>query len=284
MIVVTAATGQLGHLVVNALLRKLPAREITAAVRAPERAMALADLGVHVKAADYDAPDTLVEAFTGADKVLLISSNALGSRATQHRAAIEAAQKAGVGRLVYTSVLHADTSALRLAVEHRDTERAIRDSGLTWTLLRNGWYVENYAQTVAEAARTGSFVGSAGDGRIAAATRADFADAAATVLTGDSHENKVYELAGDSDWSYADLAAEIATITGRTVSYQDVPGARHREILADAGLPAALVDLLVDTDRCIAVGGLTDSSGDLRALLGRPTTTLTEAVTALLSR
>lgn len=282
MIVVTGATGQLGQLVVDGLLKKIPATEITAAVRNPAKAAGLAAHGVQVKVADYTDPESLVAAFTGADKVLLISSNEVGKRLPQHLAAIAAAKQARVGHLVYTSVLRADTSTLGLAGEHRGTEAAIRDSGLPFTILRNSWYTENYAQPIAQAVESGSYVGSAGDGKVASATRADYADAAVEVLTGDGHQGAVYELAGDVSWSFPELAAELSRATGKEVTYRNLPAEQHREVLVGAGVPAEFAGALVGYDQGIAQGQLDDNTGQLRALLGRPTTPLAEAVTAIL--
>ncbi|WP_020666473.1 SDR family oxidoreductase [Amycolatopsis nigrescens] len=282
MIVVTGATGQLGRLVVESLLEKIPATELAVAVRTPAKAADLAERGVDVRAADYGDPAALAAAVKGADKVLLISSSEVGGRVPQHTAVVNAAKEAGVGHLVYTSILRAETSTLGLAPEHKATEELIRGSGVPFTFLRNGWYTENYLQPIAQAAESGSFAGSAGDGRISSATRADYAEAAAVVLTGDGHRGKVYELAGDTSWSYPELAAELSRAVGRPVEYQDVPAERHREILLGAGLPEPYADLLVDSDRGIRGGELADDSGELRALIGRPTTPLTDTVATAL--
>lgn len=282
MIVVTGATGHLGRLVVEALAQKIPADQIVAAVRTPEKAADLAALGVHVRAADYDQPSTLTEAFAGADKVLLVSSSEVGRRVPQHTAAVQAAKAAGVNHLVYTSILSADTSTISLAPEHKATEEIIRDSGIPFTFLRNSWYTENYEQSVGQALATGAILGSAGEGPIGGVPRADYAGAAVEALTGTGHENKVYELAADEAWSYADLAEAVARISGKPVAYQDVPAEQHRSILLGAGLPEFVADMLVDADRAIAAGELASDSGDLRTLLGRPTTGLDDAVAALL--
>jgi NAD(P)H dehydrogenase (quinone) len=197
MIVVTGATGQLGRLVVEGLLKKVPATELAVAVRTPAKAADFAERGVQVRTADFTQPAGLAAAFAGADKLLLISSNEVGQRVPQHQAVVTAAKEAGVGHLVYTSLLHADTSTLGLAPEHRATEQLIRESGIPFTFLRNGWYTENYAPTITQAVEQGSFPGSAGDGKVASASRADYADAAVAALTGEGHEGKSYELAGD---------------------------------------------------------------------------------------
>jgi len=282
MIVVTGATGQLGQLVVEGLLEKVPATEIAVAVRNPAKAAGLAARGVQVRTADYTDPASLAAAFAGADKVLLISSNAVGERVEQHLAVVAAAKHAGVGQLVYTSVLRADTSTLSVAGEHTATEQAIRASGVPFTILRNSWYTENYALPIAQAVESGSYLGSAGEGRVASATRADYADAAVAVLTGDGHLGKVYELAGDADWSFPELAAELTRATGSQVSYQNVPAGQHHEILVGAGVPAGFADVLVGYDRGIAGGQLAGGAGALRTLIGRPTTPLAETVAAIL--
>lgn len=281
MIVVTGATGQLGRLVVEGLLKKVAPGEVVAAVRDPAKAAEFAARGVQVRRADYDDPSSLAAAFAGADKVLLISSSTPGQRLAQHEAAVAAAREAGVGHLAYTSVLAADTTKLFVAPDHKATEEAIRASGLPFTFLRNGWYTENYAQTIAQALAVGSFVGSAGEGKLGGVPRVDFAEAAVEVLTGEGHEGKVYELAGDEPWSYADLAAAVTAAAGKPVTYQDLPGEQYRKVLVGAGLPEPVAAMLADADRGIAEGELASDSGDLRRLLGRPTTPLAEAVTAL---
>lgn len=282
MIVVTGATGQLGRLVVEGLLKKVPPGEIVAAVRDPEKAAGFAARGVQVRRADYDDPASLTAAFAGADKVLLISSSVPGQRLAQHEAVIAAAREAGAGQLAYTSVLAADTTKLFVAPDHKATEEAIRASGVPFTFLRNGWYTENYAQTVAQAVATGSFAGSAGEGRLGGVPRLDYAEAAVEVLTGEGHVGQVYELAGDEPWSYADLAAALTAATGKQITYQNLPTEEHRKLLVGAGLPEPVAAMLADADRGIAEGELLSSTGDLHRLIGRPTTPLAEAVAALL--
>ncbi|MEU6645290.1 SDR family oxidoreductase [Saccharomonospora sp. NPDC046836] len=279
MIVVTGANGHLGRLVIEELEQRVPTEKIVAAVRSPEKA---SDLGVEVRHADYDRPETLASALAGAEKVLLISGSEVGKRVPQHTAVVTAAKQAGVHHLVYTSAPRADSTPLVLAPEHKATEQVIRDSGLTYTILRNNWYVENYAQSIAQAAETGVYLGSAGEGRVAAAPRADYAAAAAAVLTGAGHENRIYELSGDVAFTYADLAAAIAAATGRQIVYRDVTAEEHRATLAAAGLPPEVVDLVTTLDANTADGLLAETSGELRALLGRPTTPLAESVLATL--
>jgi NAD(P)H dehydrogenase (quinone) len=281
MIVVTGATGQLGRLVVEGLLKKVPPAEVVAAVRDPEKAAEFAARGVQVRRADYEDPASLAAAFAGADKVLLISSSTPGRRLSQHEAVVAAAREAGVGHLAYTSVLFADTTKLSLAPDHKATEEAIRASGLPFTFLRNGWYTENYAQTIAQALAVGSFAGAGGEGKLGAVPRIDFAEAAVEVLTGEGHEGKTYELAGDEPFGYADLAAAVTAASGKEVTYQDLPVEQYRKVLVGAGLPEPVAAMLADADRGIADGELASTSGDLTRLIGRPTTPLAEAVTAL---
>lgn len=283
MIVVTAATGQLGRLVVEGLLKKVPATELAVAVRNPAKAADLAALGVQVRTADYSDAASLAKAFEGADKVLLVSGSEVGQRIAQHTAVVTAAKEAGVGHLVYTSLLRSDRSTLSLAAEHVATEQVIRESGVPFTLLRNGWYTENYTQTITQGAEHGAFSGSAGEGRIASATRADYADAAVAVLTSEGHVGKVYELAGDRGWTYAELAEELTKTTGKDVVYRNLSADEHLEFLVSVGVPAAFAAQLVDYDRGTAAGDLDDTSGDLRTLIGHATTPLAETVTAILA-
>lgn len=285
MIVVTGATGQLGRQTVEALLKLgVPATEIAVAVRSPHNAAGLAERGVSVREADYDRPETLAPAFAGADKLLFISANGPDDlRITQHRAVVGAAKEAGVGLVAYTSITGADTNPLGLARVHRFTEEQLAASGLPTVLLRNGWYTENYTGTLAGSAERGAIVGSAGDGRIASATRAEFAEAAAIVLTSEEPQaGKVYELTGDTAWTLTELAAETSAVSGKDVGYSDLPTEQYAQVLTGAGLPGFLVDLLVDADVKVSQGALARVSGDLSALLGRPTTSLTAAVTEAL--
>lgn len=281
MIIVTGATGQLGQLVIDNLLKQVPAAFIVAAVRDPAKAAALAAQGVQVRRADYTDPASLDEAFKGATKVLLISSNELGQRAVQHRNVVDAAKRAHVALFAYTSVLRADTSPLALAAEHRDTEAAIRASGLPYSLLRNGWYAENHTAALGTALEHGVLAGSAGEGRVAAAARADYAQAAAVVLTAEQPE-QVYELAGDTRFTLAELAAEAARQSGKPVVYQDMPQQEYEQLLLGVGLPAPLAALLADSDAAAAKGALDDESGTLGRLIGHPTITLADAVKAAL--
>lgn len=282
MIVITGATGQLGRHVIAGLLNVLPAAQLVAAVRDVGKAADLGALGVQLRQADYNNPASLDAAFAGASKILLISSSEVGQRIAQHRNVVEAAARAGVQLLAYTSLLHADSSPLGLGVEHRATEAAIRASGLPYTLLRNGWYLENYTEHLAPMLERGAVAGSAGNGRIAAAARADYAAAAVAVLTASSAPQPVYELAGDQAFTMAELAAEVARQSGRPVRYHDLPERQYKQVLLDAGLPEGFAALLSDSDAGAAQGGLDERGGALSALIGRPTTTLADAVAAAL--
>lgn len=283
MIVVTGATGQLGGLVIDALVKRVPAEHIVAAVRNVEKAQPLAELGVHVRQANYDDPDSWQAALQGAEKVLLISSSEIGQRVNQHRAVIEATKRQGVALLAYTSLLHADSSPLGLAQEHRETEALIHASGVPYVLLRNGWYTENYTQGAPGAVAQGALFGCADEGRIASAGRADYAEAAAIVLASDQHREPVYELAGDSAYTLGELAAVIARQSGQRVDYVNVSEADYVSALQQAGLPKEFASVLADADRGVAKGALLDEGHQLSQLLGRPTLSLEEAVKQALS-
>ncbi len=282
MILVTGATGKLGRLVIEGLLTKVPAGQIIATARDPAKAADLAARGVQVRRADYAQPETLTAAFAGAQKVLLVSSSEVGQRVAQHRAVVEAARKAGARLLVYTSILRADTSHLALAVEHKATEELIRASGLPGVFLRNGWYLENYTENLGPALAHGALVGSAGEGRVSAAARADYAAAAVAVLTGTGHENRVYELGGDTAFSLAELATELSRQTGKTIVYKDLPPEQYKGVLTGAGVPAPFADVLVDSDLGLARGELKETAGVLRQLIGHPTTPPAQDIAAAL--
>ncbi|WNN48137.1 SDR family oxidoreductase [Siccibacter colletis] len=282
MIAVTGATGQLGQLVINALLKTVAASEIVALVRDPAKAQALSDKGVQVRRGDYNDKAALDRALQGVEKLLLISSSEVGQRTNQHRNVIEAANAAGVQLIAYTSLLHADTSPLGLAAEHVETEKLLADSGLAYTLLRNGWYSENYLASVPAALQHGLFIGSAGEGKIASATRADYAEAAARVLTLDDQAGRVYELAGDDAWTLRDLCASLSALSGKTVAYQNLSEADFAAALMGAGLPEGFAKLLADSDAGAAKGGLFDDGHQLSALIGRPTTPLAASLKAML--
>lgn len=283
MIVITGATGNLGQHVIAKLLETVPASNIIAAVRNPAKAADLAAKGVQVRQADYNSADSLDAAFQGATKILLISSSEVGQRTAQHQNVVDAAKRAGVQLLAYTSVLHADTSPLGLAVEHVATEAAIRASGLPFSLLRNGWYLENHTEHLAPVLEHGVVLGAAQDGRFSSASRADYAAAAAAVLTA-SNPQAVYELAGDTSFTLADYAAEVARQSGRAIVYKDLPEADYKATLVEVGVPEGFAAMLADSDAGAAKGALHDAGKQLSGLIGRPTTSLADAVKVALSK
>lgn len=278
-IAVTGATGHLGRLVIQKLKEKVPASGIVALARSTAKA---ADLGVTARAADYAKPETLEAALAGVDTLVLISSSEIGQRAVQHQNVIDAASKAGVKKILYTSVLHAGTSPLSLAEEHRQTEAAIKSSGIAFTILRNGWYTENYSSAINGALASGAFIGSAGEGRISSATREDYAEAAVAAATSDGHDGKTYELAGDTAWTMTDLAAEVSKQTGRDIPYKNLPEADYAAALTGTGMPEGLASFLAGVDAAIVQGALFDDSRQLSTLIGRPSTPLATAVAAIL--
>lgn len=276
MIVVTGATGQLGRLVIASLLKKVPAAQIVAAVRNPSRAADLAEQGVKVCHADYSDRASLDTAFQGAEKVLLISSSEVGQRGVQHRNVIDAAKQAGVSLMAYTSLLHLDTSPLFLAGEHSETEAYLKDSGVPYVMLRNGWYTENYLASIPPALVHNAYIGSAGDGRIASAARADYAEAAAVVLTLPSQAGKIYELAGDEAYTLSEFALELSKQSGKAIPYVNLPEAEFAAALRQGGLPDGLAFVLANSDLCASKGALFDDKRELSALIGRPTTSLSK--------
>jgi NAD(P)H dehydrogenase (quinone) len=281
-IVVTGATGQLGRLVIDELVARVPAEQVAAVVRDKAKAAAIADSGVELRVADYSEPETLSGAFRAGDVVLLISGSEVGQRIAQHTAVIGAAKAAGVARLAYTGVLGGPAADFKLADEHKATEQAILDSGLTYTFLRNGWYSENYTAQIPVQLEHG-VVGSAGDGRVGTASRADYAAAAAVVLTTEGHDGKAYELSGDAAWTLAEYATELSRQSGKEVAYQEVPAEVYTSILVGAGLPAPMAEILVDVDVSgIRRGLLQGGSGDLSRLIGRPTTSIADSIAAAL--
>ncbi len=278
MIAITGATGLLGQHVIESLLKTVPASQIVAIVRNPAKATALSQQGITVRQADYSDEAALTAALQGIDKLLLISSSEVGQRAPQHRNVINAAKAAHVKFIAYTSLLHADTSPLGLADEHVATEKMLAESGIAYALLRNGWYTENYLASAPAALEHGVFIGAAGEGKIASATRADYAAAAARVISEDGHAGKTYELAGDAGWTLSQLAAELAKQSGKKVVYQNLSEADFAAALKGVGLPAGLADMLADSDTGASKGGLFDDSHTLSKLIGRPTTSLADSV------
>lgn len=278
---ITGATGQLGRLVVAGLREKIGPANIVALVRSTAKA---ADLGVTAREADYNRPETLERALAGIQTLLLISSNEIGRRAIQHRDIVNAAKNSGVKRIVYTSLLRADSSPLSLAAEHRETELTLESSGIPYTILRNGWYTENYTASVPGAVASGAFLGSAGEAKISSAARADYADAAVVVLTSVGHESKTYELAGDEAWTLNDLASEISRQTGMTIPYRNVPEAEYASALAGFGLPEAVAGAYASFDTGASQGALFDNSHQLSQLIGRRTTPLAASVAQALQK
>ncbi|UXY10508.1 SDR family oxidoreductase [Kosakonia sp. ML.JS2a] len=282
MIALTGATGQLGQFVVEELLKTVAAKQIVAIVRNPAKAEYLSQQGILVRQADYGDQAALTQALAGVDKLLLISSSEVGQRAVQHRNVINAAKAAGVKFIAYTSLLHADTSPLGLHVEHVETEKMLADSGIPYALLRNGWYSENYLASAPAALAHGVFIGAAGEGKIASATRADYAAAAARVISEEGHAGKIYELAGNTAWTLSELAALLSKASGKNVVYQNLSEADFAAALKEVGLPDVFANLLADSDAGAAKGGLFDDSKTLSKLIGRPTTPIADSVDTIL--
>jgi len=277
---VTGATGHLGPLVLDALLaRGVPATDLVAIARTPAKGAALADRGITVRPGDYSRPDTVLTALSGVDVLLLVSGNEIGRRVAQHAAVVDAARRAGVGRIAYTSLLRADTSPMVLAPEHKATEELLRSSGVPFTILRNGWYLENYTERLDEYTARGAILGAAGDGRISAAAGADYAAAAAAVLTEDGHDGAIYELGGP-DFTLTELAAEITEVTGSMVVYKDFGAADLRTALAEVGLDEGTAGFVTVLDEAIARGDLYTTSTDMVRLIGRPATSSADVVRA----
>ncbi|TPE53404.1 SDR family oxidoreductase [Maribrevibacterium harenarium] len=285
MILVTGATGQLGQLIIASLLeRGVAADQIVAGVRSPEKAADLAAQGIVVRHFDYTQPSVLETALAGIERLVLVSSSEVGQRAVQHQNVINAAKQAGVALIAYTSILHADSSPLGLAEEHKATEQALAESGVAHVILRNGWYSENYTMGVGMALEHGAVLGSAKDGKYATASRKDYAEAAAVVVATDGHAGKVYELAGDTAFTLAEYAQYIAQAAGKPVVYQDLPAEEYTKILVQVGLPEGFAALLADSDVGASQGGLFDDSRTLSTLIGRPTTPIQDSIKAALAQ
>ncbi|HVJ38781.1 MAG TPA: SDR family oxidoreductase [Stenotrophomonas sp.] len=282
-ILITGATGQLGRLVIAELLQRLPDSQLAVAVRDPLRASDLAAQGLDVRTANYDDPEALERAMAGIERVLLIASNELGQRSRQHRNVIGAASRAGVRFVAFTSLLHADGTPIGLGVEYRDTEAALRESGLAFAVLRNGWYTENITATAPLEVVQGVRAGAAGQGRFSTAARADYAAAAAVVLTTDVPSGHIYELAGDDSFDLAEYAATLSRVAGKPVHYENMRPEDYRNHLLAAGLPQPLTELLADWDAGAAQNALFDQSRTLSQLIGRPTTPLETSLRAALA-
>ena len=279
-IALTGATGQLGRLAIAALKRRAPGAHLVALVRDPARA---ADLGVEARAFDYTQPATLAAPLQGVDVLVLISSSDFNDRLGQHRNVIAAAQAAGVGRIVYTSILRGTESPLLLAQDHAGTEQALAGAGIPATILRNGWYTENYTGNLAGALAAGAVVGVTQTARVSPATRADFAEAIAVTAPDAAHAGKTYELAGDESLTMAEFAAEVARQSGKPVGYQPMPQQAYVDLLKSFGLPEGFAVILADSDARAGEGALFDDSHTLSGLIGRPTTPLADAVAAALA-
>lgn len=280
MYALTGASGQLGHLVVEGLLSQVKPDQVVGLVRNPQKTGDLAARGIVLRPFDYNKADTLKPALQGVERLLLISSSEIGQREAQHRAVIDAAKAAGVSFIAYTSILHADSNPLDLAIEHRATEALLKASGIPHVVLRNGWYNENYTVGLEATAEHGALLGSSGDGLVSSAGRRDYAEAAAKVLTDSSTDTRVYELAGDTGFTQAELAAAIAVASGKPVVYQDLPEAEYAKLLESFGLPAPFAKILADSSAKAKAGALFDDSGTLGKLIGHPTTPITAAVNA----
>lgn len=278
MIAITGASGQLGRLVVENLLAEVEPSQLIAIVRNPEKVADLQERGVQIRQGDYAKPETLPAALAGVEKLLLISSSEVGQRSVQHKNVIIAAKDAGVKLLAYTSILNADSSPLPLRLEHIETEKVIKESGLPAVILRNGWYTENYAASIPVALEHGALFGCAGDGKISSAARADYAVAAAKVLLEDNQAGKIYELAGDESYTLAEFAEELAQQSGKTVGYKNLTQNEYADLLKNAGLPEPVAQLLAESDTGASQGGLFDDNKQLSKLIGRPTTPMAETV------
>ncbi len=276
---ITGATGQLGNIVVSKLKERVGAENLVALVRSPEKAEAL---GIEARVFDYNQPEDLTESLLGIDHLLLISSSEIGQRVKQHGNVINAAKKAGVQWIVYTSILRADSSTLSLAGEHLATENLIKSSGIPFTILRNGWYTENYTGSVPTAVEAGAFIGSAGEGKISSAARVDYAEAAVTVLTSKNQEDKVYELAGDEHYTLNDLVKEVSRQVGKEISYQNLPEEDYANALKGFGLPEGFAVGIASWDVSASKGDLFNDSRELSGLIGRPTTPLSDVVKEVL--
>ena len=279
-IAISGATGQLGRLAIAAILRRAPAVKLVALARDPARA---AMPGVESRPFDYRKADSLAPALSGVQTLVLISSSDFENRSGQHRNVVQAARQAGVGRLVYTSILKGHASPMLIADDHKATEAEIAASGIPAIILRNGWYTENYTGSLQGALAAGAMIGSAGNGLLSTAARGDYAEAIAAVVTSEGHDGRIYELAGDDAYRMADMAAEVSRIVGKEIPFHNLPEAKYAEILTSFGLPAGFAAILADADAKAAGGALFDDSRTLSQLIGRPTTPMAQTVASALS-
>ncbi|MCI5112828.1 MAG: SDR family oxidoreductase [Marivita sp.] len=274
-IAISGASGQLGRIAVQALKSHVDAGSIIALARDTAK---VADLGVETRAFDYTKPETLQVALLGVDVLALVSSSDFADRVGQHENVITAAQAAGVGRIIYTSILKADQSPLLIARDHRKTEEILTNSGITYTILRNPWYFENWTASLPIAVEQGAMIGATGDGKTTPATRQDLGEALAAVAAGNGHDNMIYELGADTAITLNDMAAALSRHVGRAIPYNDLPKDSYAGILASVGLPEGFAAVIADAEAGIPEGWLSTDSGDLSRLIGRPTTTLDAAV------
>lgn len=283
MILVTGATGQLGRLVINALLTKIEPNQIIAAVRNPEKASDIAEKGVQVRHIDYNQPSTLLSAFEGVEKLLLISSSEIGHRINQHKHVIDAAKANNVSLIAYTSILNANNSPLLLAQEHAATETLLKKSGMPHVILRNGWYSENYTMSIMAAIEHNTVFGCAGNGKLSTAARVDYAEAAAIVLMDDNQAGKIYELAGDNAFTLTEYAAAISAASNTDTIYNNLSEPEYTHLLVGAGLAKEFAALLADTEAKVTLGALYSDSKDLSTLIGHPTTSISMSIKQALS-
>lgn len=279
-IAVTGASGQLGRRAIENLKTRVDSHNIVALVRSPEKA---ADLGLEVRAFDYTKPENQVAALEGVKTLVLIPSGASPDRLGWHLNVINAAKTAGVGRIVYVSMLKTDISPISVMPDHKKTEEAIRATGLAYTMLRNPWYYEIWTRTLAAAIASGELVSTIGDGKVTPAARQDLAEAVATVAADDRHENKIYELGGDEQFTFSDLAAETSRQSGKEVRYKNLSQEEYTEFLNASGLPEWQSEIIADAEAHAEHGWLFDDSKTLSRLIGRPTTSLKDAVAAALA-
>lgn len=281
---VTGSTGALGALAIQHLLNlKVPASSLVALARDEAKAAGLKAKGVQVRLADYDDVDSVKKALAGVDRVLLVSSNAVGQRFPQHKNVIDAAQAQGVQLVAYTSIAHADTTKNILAPDHKATEEYLKASGVPAVFLRNNWYTENYGGDLQQAAASGVLAAAVGQGKVASATRSDYAEAAARVLTKDGQAGKIYELSGSVAWTYEDLAKTIGELVGRPVTYLSQTPEERQKGLLGAGLPPDVAGFVTALDGSIAGGALADVGPDLETLLGRKPTSLKDGLKPLVA-
>ncbi|MDD2244509.1 MAG: SDR family oxidoreductase [Dysgonamonadaceae bacterium] len=272
---ITGATGHLGRLVVEKLKERVDPKIIVALVRTPEK---VSDNAIEARRFNYDEPDNLSKSLEGIDHLLLISGSEVGKRRQQHENVIKAAKQAGVKWIVYTSLLHADKSTISLADEHRATEAALKASGIAHTILRNGWYTENYTASITASVKNGAFIGCAGEGKISSAARDDYAEAAVVVLTSVNQQGKVYELAGDKHYTLTELAAEVSRQTGIKIHYKNLTEQEYAATLTSFGMPDELAKAIAGYDAAASRNDLFDDSKQLSQLIGRSTTTLAQSI------